>query len=86
MLAAVDGEHLAGDAAGAGQIGNRVRDLRRGRAAAERHRRALARKRRAVLAGLASVGPGPTALTRMRGASACASVLVAANRADLVSV
>ena len=77
VLAAIHRDHLAGDGARLQKIAHRGADIGGLGAVAERGRVALAVE---ILLGLArvdaSVGPGPTALTRMRGASACARVVV----------
>jgi hypothetical protein len=83
VLAAVDRDHAAGDAARAGEIDYRRRNVLRRWPALERHQGGLCGD---LLGGvwrrLGSVGPGATALTRSFGAS----VTVAAASALLLKV
>ena len=84
VLAAVDGDHLAGDRASVNQVEDGARDLvgrrRAGPAAWPAPRR---RSPPAAWWIEARVGPGPMPLTRMRGARAWASVRVAATERGL---
>ena len=87
MLAAIDGDHLAGDGAGAEQIEQRVADVAGiGRIAERRPRLRSCRTRLATGPVSRRVGPGPMALTRMRGASDCAMVCVMVQSAALLRV
>ncbi len=86
MLAAIDRERLAGDAAGLRQMQDGCGDFLRGNGVSQGTPATSRRKPSSPSASLGSTGPGATALTRMRGASACAIVRVAAWRAALLSV
>ena len=76
MLAAVDRDGNAGDALRLREIQDRGGDVLRARPVLERQGRRLGGELLRSAAGSAALGLAP-ALTRTRGASACASVTVA---------
>ena len=87
MLAAVERDHLAGDRARLPEISYRRAEFAKLRPALEQQPVDLrVEVRCGCWLALCSVGPGPMALTRTLGASACASVCVAVHSADFDSV
>ena len=86
MLAAVERDHLAGHRPRLPEIANRSAEFGERRAATRISPSTCASKSSASCRVLANVGPGPIALTRILGASACAIVCVAVHSADLDSV
>ena len=87
MLAAIERDHLAGHRRRRQDEAHRGGDLLaawcRAAAASLRYCR---RNCSSLCRGLGRVGPGPMALTRMRGASASAMVCVKVHSAALLSV
>ena len=87
MLAAVERDHLAGHRARLARDSGSSRRIRQVPARASGSaRRPAPRNPLSSCRAFGRVGPGPMALTRMRGASACAIVCVAVHSADFDSV
>ena len=87
VLAAIERDHLPGDRRRIEQEADGAANLLdRGAAAEAASLRHSASNSASLCHRFLSTGPGPMALTRMRGASAWASVCVAVHSADLAMV
>ena len=86
MLSAVDRKRDPGDISRLGKINHGGCNVVRLRPPLKRQALGLGGNCMSVWRALGRVGPGATALTRTRGANACASVIVAVCRAALLKV
>jgi hypothetical protein len=85
MLAAINGNHLPGDGPRLPKVADGSAEFGQFRAPPENKAIHLGGKVAIALPNILQGRPGPIALTRMRGASACAIICVAVHSVDLES-